>query len=153
MSARGWRLGRLFGPAKAAITTAMNGKRAIIVAMTGMLAISAAGCERFKPTVSSEPYIFYAGEYDRTRSNFGQMPKTITEVRICYRRDKATPAQIGEMARDECARFGKTAIFVGNDYLNCPLLVPAEAFYRCLGPGEKLLQDEEERVARMKARM
>lgn len=131
----------------------MNPKAVAILIGTIALAATQGGCARFKPSVSSEPYIYRATEFDRTQANYGQEPKTITEVRVCYRKDKTTPSQIGEMAHGECARFGKSAIFIGNDYLNCPLLTPAEAFYRCLGPGEKLTRDEEDRVSRLKARL
>lgn len=143
----------MFAKAKHGITVAMNRKAAMTAVAIAALAGTLAGCARFQPSVSSEPYIFQSGEFDRARSDYGQEPKTVSEVRVCYRRDKTTPAQIGEMAREECGRFGKTAVFIGNEYLNCPLLNPAEAYYRCLGPGERLSQEDEERVARMKARL
>ncbi|MHA1598088.1 MAG: hypothetical protein ACTSV1_05135 [Alphaproteobacteria bacterium] len=98
---------------------------------------------RFIPTLaiflvlaacSTPPSIYKAGEFNRAASDFGQDATDISKVTICYSAYSSTPRQVANLARDECGKFGKTAVFVDQTHDDCPLLTPVSANYICVGP-------------------
>lgn len=93
---------------------------------TLILALAAAACS------VPEPYIYTAGEYDRTRPDFGREPTDRETVAICYNKRNATPAQILQMAQTECAKFQKVARLSGQGRLDCPITTPIRAVFACL---------------------
>lgn len=88
----------------------------------------------FISACSVPPYIHKPGEYNRESATFGQQVDDISSVTICYRSSSSTPQQVNKLARDECARFNKTAVFFKQSYQTCPLAAPVAAIYDCEGP-------------------
>ena len=88
------------------------------------------GCD----TMTSEPYIYDAKEFNREAPNFGQEIHDRDSVSICYSRYGTTPEAVRKMAEAECDRFGKTAVFRSQDFLTCPVTTPARATYLCRDP-------------------
>ncbi len=80
------------------------------------------------------PYVYEAGEFDRSSPNFNKEPTDITSVTICYGTRGTTPEEIRDMAQTECARFEKTARFTDQNYRTCPLLTPVAAHFDCMKP-------------------
>ena len=56
-------------------------------------------------------------------------------VRVCYSKNKTTPAAVVKLAIDECARFGKVATFQENTYAVCPARTPVAAVFDCKPKG------------------
>ena len=83
---------------------------------------------------STVPYVYKAGEFDRSSPNFGKEPTDITSVTICYGTRGTTPEEIRDMAQTECAQFEKTARFTDQNYQTCPLLTPVAAYFDCVKP-------------------
>ncbi|MDP7651796.1 MAG: hypothetical protein QGF38_08845 [Rhodospirillales bacterium] len=81
-----------------------------------------------------EPYVYRSGEFDRGSSDFGRDPTDVKAVAICYNRRVTSPAQLQEMARAECAKFGKVARYTQGRILTCPLALPLGAHFECVGP-------------------
>ncbi len=88
-----------------------------------------AGC-----AASTVPYVYKAGEFDRSSPNFAKAPTDITSVTICYGTRGTTPEEIRDMAQTECAQFEKTARFTEQNYQTCPLLTPVAANFDCVKP-------------------
>ncbi len=80
---------------------------------------------------AQEPFIYDANEFNRDHVDFAKEPTDRTSVEICYNRRSTTPQALLKMAADECGRFGKRAVFERHDYLECPLMAPARAHFRC----------------------
>ncbi len=78
------------------------------------------------------PYVYDSGEFNRESEAYRQGIKDRTDVTVCYSKSATTPHQISKMARDECARFGKSARFREQSYSSCPLLTPITAIYDCV---------------------
>ncbi|MBT3239251.1 MAG: hypothetical protein HOK06_08435 [Rhodospirillaceae bacterium] len=95
---------------------------AIVVFITGGLA-----------ACSTPPSVYKKGEFNRADPDFGKEVTDITSVTICYSAYSSTPAEVAAMARDECGKVGKTAMFTGQSYDNCPLFTPVSANYQCVG--------------------
>jgi len=81
---------------------------------------------------AAAPYVYKAGEFDRSSPDFGKEPADITAVTICYGTRGTTPEEIRDMAQTECAHFKKTARFTGQNYQTCPLLTPVAANFDCV---------------------
>lgn len=86
-----------------------------------------AACDR-------EAYIFTPNEFDRSRPGFGRELTDRSELQICYNNQTITPQALLGMAAKECGRFGKRAVFSHHEYLECPLMTPARAHFRCVAP-------------------
>ncbi len=98
-----------------------------VLLMIGLLAGSVAAC-------GAQPYVLDADEFNRQSTNFGMDPTDIDDVTICYRSSSTTPDAVRAMAMNECAMFGKTARFIDQNYLLCPLTTPVAANYACDSP-------------------
>lgn len=98
--------------------------RFIRLVFTAVMLVSLTSC-------SQEPYIYQEGEFDRSRPDFAVEQTDRTELQICYFKPNTTPQDLLAMAGAECARFGKIAVFKGQDLLNCPIFTPARANFRC----------------------
>ena len=72
-------------------------------------------------------------EYDRDSSDFPDGPTLLngSEVKVCYAKSKATPAQIVALAREECGRFGLAAKLSKQRPFYCPLRTPIAAVFVC----------------------
>lgn len=86
---------------------------------------------------SAPPYVYYSDEFDRRRKDFGQDPKTLSEIIVCYNAKATKPDEIVRLAEDECASVGMKARFMRTGYEACPLLTPAGAHYACFDPAGK----------------
>ncbi len=83
---------------------------------------------------AAAPYVYKAGEFDRSSPTFGKAPTDITSVTICYNKRGTTPEEIRDMAQTECAQFDKTARFTKQNYQTCPLFTPVVAYFDCVKP-------------------
>lgn len=81
-----------------------------------------------------EPFVHRPEEFNRSAPGFGRTPDDIDRVDICYARQGTTPETVSSLAAEECGRYGKRAVFAGQDVLNCPLIAPARARYQCVAP-------------------
>ncbi len=95
--------------------------------LIGLLALATA-CAR-------PAYVHHGGEFNRSSSDFGKDVIDIEQVTVCYSSRGSTPAQVRALATEECAKVGKTAQFVEQNYANCPLQTPVSAIFSCLGDG------------------
>ncbi len=93
------------------------------------LPLALAGCAG-----ATAPYVYKAGEFDRTLPTFGKDPTDINAVTICYNNRGTTPEEIRDMAQTECAQFEKSARFTDQNYKTCPLLTPVAAHFECVKP-------------------
>jgi len=98
-----------------------------IIPLIGLLALTAA--------CAQPAYVHHAAEFNRSSPEFGKDITDIDRLTICYSSRGATPAQVRSLARDECAKFGKTAQFLQQEYFVCPLSTPVAARFSCLGEG------------------
>ena len=78
-----------------------------------------------------EPYVYRHLEFERSLPGFGKEPAQRKSVGICYNKNNATPERIAEMARAECAKYGRVAHYSGQRRLECPITTPMEAVYTC----------------------
>lgn len=78
-----------------------------------------------------QPYVHIPDEFNRGSEDFGKDITDRADVTICYSADDTTPDVVRKLAVDECARFGKVAKFVDQNYSACPLLTPVSAHYEC----------------------
>ena len=95
---------------------------AVVVAI---LAFGAGGCQW------TTPYVYKSDEFNRKSEDFGQEPEDRESVEICYNSRSTTPAVIGRMAKEECAKYGKIARFQSHEYLECPIATPVQAIFSC----------------------
>ncbi|NQV48138.1 MAG: hypothetical protein HQ504_10190 [Rhodospirillaceae bacterium] len=79
------------------------------------------------------PFVHKAGEFNRESGEYGKPITDITSVTVCYSSNSTTPQEVSKLARDECAKFEKAAIYSGQDYRTCPLVTPVAAIYSCIG--------------------
>jgi len=98
-----------------------------VLPMIGLLAGGVAAC-------GTQPYVYDASEFNRSAENFGKDPTDISSVTVCYKSSSTTPDAVRTLAINECAMFGKTARFIDQNYLLCPLTTPVAANYACDGP-------------------
>ncbi|MBT3764518.1 MAG: hypothetical protein HOB79_16470 [Rhodospirillaceae bacterium] len=85
----------------------------------------AAACE-------SPAYIHNPIEFKRDAKNFNKDIKDRDELTICYNKSDTSAQDVLEMAKDECGKFGKSAKFVNQDRLTCPLMNPIAANFTCV---------------------
>jgi hypothetical protein len=98
--------------------------------LTGWVAVSAvvAAC-------AGEPYVLREKEFDRQSDYFLHGTTSDETVRVCYAKNKTTPAAVMKLAVDECARFGKVAAFHETSYSLCPARTPVAAVFDCKPKG------------------
>jgi hypothetical protein len=97
----------------------------LLILMTSLASI-VAGCS------GGAPYVFDPDEFNRESDIYRKGILDREEVTVCYSKRATTPRQIATIARNECAKFGKTAQFNGQSYSKCPLLTPIAANYECV---------------------
>lgn len=85
---------------------------------------------------AGQPYVLDADEFDRSSGDFGQDPSDLSSVKICYSSSSTSPDVVRALAVAACGKFGKTAEYVDQDYLSCPLVTPVSANFNCLGAEE-----------------
>jgi len=80
------------------------------------------------------PSIYYPQKYNRESREYLQGIEDRSEVTVCYSKSGGTPLQVTELARQECARYGKRAVFREQSYQYCPMLTPIAAIFDCNSP-------------------
>lgn len=92
--------------------------------VVGLAAAILGGCSR------AEPYVFRTAEFDRRV--LGKVPVAVPgEIQVCYSKMGTSPDEIVRLAEEECAKYGKSAQFIGNEIYQCPLSTPTTARYYC----------------------
>ena len=79
----------------------------------------------------SPAYIHSKSEFNRNSPDFNRDIKDRDELTICYNKSDNTPQDVLEMAKDECGKFGKSARFIDQDRITCPLSNPIAANFTC----------------------
>ncbi len=77
------------------------------------------------------PYVY--GTNDMTVSYQGEKLKIAENVMVCYNAEWANPNDVIGLARKECAKTKRQAQFIKHDFLACPVLLPARAYFQCVG--------------------
>ena len=77
-----------------------------------------------------EPYVYRPSEFDR-RTFVKSVAAVPGEIQVCYAAKGTTPNEVVRLAQEECAKYSKSAQFIGNEVLNCPLSTPVAARYYC----------------------
>ena len=96
----------------------------------------------FFSACSPPPYVYKAGQFNRSSDDFGQTVTDISNVKVCYNKFSASSEEIRKLALNECARFGKSVKLEEQDDNLCPLTAPQAAFYACVGVRENSEGDE-----------
>ena len=99
-------------------------KRTVAILMLSPLALLFA-------CAAPPPYIF--GVKLRSVSDGVKVVEIADQVMVCYNAEWATPSDVTKLAAKECAKTKRNAAFVKHDYLACPLLLPARAYFSCTG--------------------
>ena len=80
---------------------------------------------------SLAPYVHNPDEFNRDSPHFAKEPTDLSLVAVCYNGSATSPEDVLALVERACAKFGKIAKFGQQDLLQCPLLTPARAFFRC----------------------
>ena len=81
----------------------------------------------------TKPHVYNNIEFNRESVRFAKGFTNRSEVTVCFQKHETTSQAIVDLAREECASFGKTAVFREQTYLVCPLVTPVAAVYDCVG--------------------
>ena len=78
---------------------------------------------------ASEPFIDGRREAGSTRP-LG--PSTVNRVAICYNSRSTTPEAVMQLAESECAKTDRVPQFDGEDIMDCSVVNPTRAYFRCV---------------------
>ncbi len=78
------------------------------------------------------PYVYKSSEFSRKAQELANQPKDIDFVAVCYSKNGTTPQVVSGLARDECAKYNKLAVYNHQDYLLCPITTPVAAYFKCV---------------------
>ena len=78
------------------------------------------------------PYVHVHQEFNRESDVYLHGIASRDDVEICYSKNGTTPQQVTALAKAECARISKVAIFREQSLQVCPLLTPVAAIYDCV---------------------
>ncbi len=78
-------------------------------------------------------FVYNKNEFNRAAKGFGRPATDIKNVTICYAKGGTTPRQVAELARAECSKFNKKAVFYRQNRYTCPLTTPIAVQYVCTG--------------------
>lgn len=104
----------------------MNYRKLKLLGSVGLVSFIVAACE------SPPPYVLTPGEFNRESKNFLDGVINPEEVTVCYAKDGTTARNVTQLAQNECALYGKKAVFRKQSYQACPLVTPIGAVYECL---------------------
>lgn len=79
------------------------------------------------------PFVYNKNEFNRAAKGFGRPVTDINAVTICYAKGGTTPSKVAGLARAECSKFNKKAVFLGQNRSICPLTTPIAVQYSCIG--------------------
>ena len=77
-------------------------------------------------------YVYIDDEFNRESEFFLKGVTSRCIVNVCYRKNVTTPQQVANLAKKECEKFSKRAIFIEQNSLVCPLMSPILAIYNCV---------------------
>ena len=98
--------------------------REIRALVFGLAAVALSSC------AMAEPHVYRPSEFDR-RTFVKSVAAVPGEVQVCYAAKGTTPDEVLRLAEEECAKYSKSAQFIGNEVFNCPLSTPVAARYYC----------------------
>ncbi len=103
----------------------------------GLIALGAPALLLFLSACTPPPaFVYNKEEFNREAKDFGRPVTDIKNVTICYAKGGTTPRQVAELARAECSKFNKKAVFSKQNRSICPLTTPIAVQYACQGgPG------------------
>lgn len=78
------------------------------------------------------PYVLNASEFNRDSSAFRNGVTNTDSLTICYAKNGTTAQNVTQLALNECALYGKKAVFKNQSYQQCPLLTPVAAIFDCV---------------------
>ena len=78
-----------------------------------------------------EPYLY--GTTNVTVNSGAKSIEIADQVMVCYNAEWADPKTVLGLAAKECGKTKRKAHFVKHDFLACPVLVPARAYFSCVG--------------------
>jgi hypothetical protein len=81
---------------------------------------------------SPPAYVYFDEEFDRESEFFLKGETSPDMVKICYRKDATTSREVATLARKECEKFSKRAVFIKQSLKACPLMTPVVAIYSCV---------------------
>ncbi|MGB0671864.1 MAG: hypothetical protein ACPGNT_10235 [Rhodospirillales bacterium] len=99
------------------------------------LGLLAVGVHGLAACTSPEAYIYDPNEFNRESETFNQPLTDRDAVTICYSKSNTKPADLIAMARAECGKFGKTAVYESSNTLKCALVSPGSVTFACEGNG------------------
>ena len=104
------------------MTQRCSGKAWVLAVFLGFGLLS--GC-------ASEPFVDGRREAGSTRP-LG--PSTVNRVAICYNSRSTTPETVLALAESECAKTDRVPRFDGEDIMDCSVVNPTRAYFRCVAP-------------------
>ena len=81
----------------------------------------------------TKPYVHDRNEFNRESVSFAKGVTNRSAVTVCFQKHGIMSQAIVDLAREECALFGKTAVFSEQTYQVCPLVTPVAAVFDCVG--------------------
>ena len=93
----------------------------------------------FAATACASPpaYVYVENQFNRDSIFFLKGKTPVDNVIICYHRSGTTPQLVAALAKSECEKLSKRAVFIEQNLRVCPLVTPFSASYKC---AEKKLQ-------------
>lgn len=79
----------------------------------------------------SPAYIHNVNAFNRAAPDFNKDITDRDKLAICYNKSTNSAQDVLEMAKAECRKFGKSAQFVDQDRMTCPLTNPIAANFTC----------------------
>ncbi len=104
----------------------------------GLVALGAPVLLLFLSACTPPPaFVYNKEEFNRNAKGFGRPVTDVKDVTVCYAKGGTTPRQVAELARAECSKFNKKAVFKEQNRSICPLTTPIAVQYVCTdaGPG------------------
>ena len=87
---------------------------------------------------SPDPFVYDSLAYNREDPEFGKPRKKRDTVTVCYSKYGSAQREVAILAANACAEFGAGIKFIGNSYVNCPLMTPVGAQFSCVGAAARI---------------
>ena len=86
------------------------------------------------------PFIYNKKEFKR--ETYNKPIKEPYSITICYNKSGILPEEIFELASKECAKYNKSAEFVRQSYLICPIFTPIAVIYNCCSSKNEITKND-----------
>ena len=124
---------------KGVIEKAMNFNQVIFATILSFYLILGAGCTSMD--VQENLFVYNHNEFNReTYTLPSSEPNSIT---ICYNKYGTSPVAILNLAVKECGKYNKTAEFIRQSYIVCPIFTPIAAIYNCCTDLKNIPKDKD----------